>query len=343
MSDVILAKAGRAGRITLNRPEALNALTHEMCLAIEAALDDWADDPDVALVLIEGAGERAFSAGGDIAVMYETGTSGDYSYGRKFWSDEYRLNAKIAKYSKPYIAFMHGFVMGGGAGVSIHASHRVVTESTRVAMPECGIGLVPDVGSTHLLAAAPGALGAYLGTTGTRMGPGDAIYAGFADSFVPAGAWDALKLRLIETGDPAEIAKAAAPSPEASLAKDQAAIDAAFTARDHKALLANLAATDTDWARKTAETLARQSPLSAACTLQLVARAKTGGRIEAALAQEYRFVSRCMELGDFLEGIRAQIIDKDRNPKWRHPALGDVTQSDVEAMLAPLGANDLIL
>ena len=188
MSDILIRKIGRAGRITLNRPDALNALTYAMIHDIEAALDAWRDDDEVALVVIDAAGEKAFSAGGDIAEMYRTGTAGDFAYGRTFWADEYRVNAKIAEYPKPYVAFMQGFTMGGGVGVSCHGSHRVVGESSRIAMPECGIGLIPDVGGSFLLARAPGRLGEYLGTTGTRMGPGDAIFAGFADLFIPEAA-----------------------------------------------------------------------------------------------------------------------------------------------------------
>ena len=186
MSDIHIRTTGRAGRITLNRPDALNALTYEMCLAIEAAIDAWATDAQIALVIIDAVGDRAFCAGGDIQEMYDTATRGNFEYGRKFWADEYRLNNKIAHFPKPYIAFMQGFTMGGGVGVSAHGSHRIVDDASRIAMPECAIGLVPDVGGSVLLACAPGRLGEYLGTTGTRMGPADAIHAGFADHYIPA-------------------------------------------------------------------------------------------------------------------------------------------------------------
>jgi len=185
MSDLLLRIEGHAGRATLNRPAALNALTYDMANALEAALDQWRDDPLVQLVVIDAVGPRAFCAGGDIADLYATGKAGDVAFGQRFWADEYRLNAKLSEYPKPIVTLMQGFTMGGGVGVGCHASHRIVGESAQISMPECGIGLVPDVGGSRLLARAPGRMGAYLGLTTARMGPGCAIRAGFADHFVP--------------------------------------------------------------------------------------------------------------------------------------------------------------
>ena len=218
MTDIQIRKTGRAGRITLNRPQALNALTWDMCLAIEAALDAWRDDDTVDLVVIDAAGERAFCSGGDIAEMYRRGRAGDYDFGRRFWTDEYRMNAKVAEFPKPYIAFMQGYTMGGGVGVSCHGSHRIVGGTTRVAMPECGIGIIPDVGGTLILSRAAGCLGHFIGTTGHRMDAGDAILAGFADTFIPETEWPALIERLEASGDPAVIAEAAHPAPSAEIA-----------------------------------------------------------------------------------------------------------------------------
>ena len=180
MSDIIARIEGVAGRITLNRPKALNALTWDMVTDIEAALDAWADDDAVQLIILDAIGEKAFCSGGDIAEIYATGKAGDYAYGQKFWRDEYRLNRKIYHYGKPFISFMHGFTMGGGVGVGGHGSHRIIGETTQIAMPEVGIGLVPDVGGSLILAKAPGHIGEYLGLTGARIAPADAIYAGFA-------------------------------------------------------------------------------------------------------------------------------------------------------------------
>ena len=341
--DILIRKRGRAGRITLNRPRALNAVTYDMCLAIERALDAWREDPEVALVVIDAAGEKAFSAGGDIAEMYRTASRGDYDYGRRFWADEYRMNAKIANYPKPYIAFMQGFTMGGGVGVSCHGTHRIVGESSRIAMPECGIGLVPDVGGSLLLARAPGRLGEYLGATGTRMGPGDAIHAGFADHYIPEDDWPALIGALEEAGDPALIAEAAQEAPESALKAQQGEVDHFFGGETIADITRLLEHDGGPFAEATLATLRRQCPLSLACTIEVIHRVRGFGTIEAALEQEYRFTYRSAELGDFVEGIRAAIIDKDRNPRWQHARIEDVSAEDVGRMLMPLGENALKL
>lgn len=341
MADIHVRKEGRTGRITLNRPQALNALTYEMCLAIDRALIDWAGDPEVALVLIEAAGERAFCAGGDIAEMYATGTRGDFGYGRRFWADEYRMNARIANYPKPVVSFLQGFTMGGGVGVGCHGSHRIVGESSQVAMPECGIGLVPDVGGSFLLATAPGRFGEYLGTTGARMGPEDALLAGFADRFVPEAEWPALKARLIGTGDAAAVADAAREAPPGRLAALRPEIDTLFAGATLGGIAGALADADTAFAAEALAALSRASPLSAACTVEMIRRLRGRATMRRALAMEYRFTFRSMGRADFIEGIRAAIIDKDRNPRWRHRGAEAVPAEDVDAMLAPLGADEL--
>lgn len=341
MADILIRKEGRAGRITLNRPRALNALTYDMCLAIDAALIAWREDDAVALVLIDAEGERAFSAGGDIAEMYATGMRGDYAYGRRFWRDEYRMNARIAEYAKPVVSFLHGFTMGGGVGVGCHGSHRIVGESAQIAMPECGIGLVPDVGGSFLLATAPGHLGEYIGTTGARMGPADAILVGFADHFVPERDWPALKALLVATGDAGAIAAQVQTPPEGRLAALQPEIDAHFGAGPLASIVRSLAAAGTDFAADALEALRRAAPLSAACTVEMIRRLRGHASLRAALAQEYCFTWRAMEHADFLEGIRAAIIDKDRSPRWRHAGPEAVPMDDVDRMLMPLGAEAL--
>ena len=341
MSGVEIRVEGSAGRITLNRPEALNALTWEMCGEIERALDAWAGDDAVALVVIDGAGERAFCSGGDISEMYRTGRAGDYDYGRRFWADEYRMNRKLYHYAKPVASFLHGFTMGGGVGVGCHASHRVVSEDTKIAMPECSIGLIPDVGGSLLLARAPGRLGEYLGTTGQRMGPGDAIHAGFADRYVPRGRWAELIEALERTGDPGRIKDAEEPAPPGDLPPRQHEIDAHFGGASLGDIVAALAGSDKRFAAEARAALDRNAPLSMACTVEMIHRVRVADSIEAALDHEYRFTCRSMEWGDFLEGIRAAIIDKDRQPKWRHADPTEVTQAEVAAMLAPLGEERL--
>jgi enoyl-CoA hydratase len=337
VNEVLIRREGRAGRITLARPDALNALTHPMALEIHAALDEWRADPAVRLVILDGEGERAFCAGGDIREVYETARNGDFAAARRFWFDEYRMNAAIARYPKPIVALMHGFVMGGGVGLGGHASHRVVGESARVAMPECAIGLIPDVGGSFLLARAPGRLGEYLGLTGHRMGPADAIHAGFADRLVPEAAWGELTARLVEEGDPEPVAAFASPAEEAELPGLRERIDAAFAAEHLPALLRALEGDA--WGREVIETLRGRSPLSMAATLVLVRAARQDRSIEGALTREYRFTFRSHAEGELLEGIRAAVIDRDRRPRWRDPIDG-VHPHDVAHMLAPLGDDE---
>ena len=341
--DLVVRKEGCAGRLTLNRPQALNAVTYAMCLEIERAIDAWRDDPDVALIVIDAAGERAFSSGGDIAEMYATGMAGDYDYGRRFWRDEYRMNAKLHEYPKPIVSFLQGFTMGGGVGVGCHASHRIVGESAQVAMPECGIGLVPDVGGSLLLANAPGRCGEYLALTTARMGPADAIHAGFADAFVPEAGWEGLKAELCETGNWKRIADAAGAPPEGTLEPARTEIDRLFGGATLAEIARALRADATPFAQDALKRLSRNAPLSMACAVEMIHRLRGTSSIRRALELEYRITHRAMERGDFLEGIRAAIIDKDRNPKWRHPGPEAVPDEDVAAMLAPLGAEALDL
>lgn len=334
---------GRAGRITLNRPAALNALSHAMCLAIEGALDAWRADDRVALMLIDAVGDRAFCAGGDIADIYHSGRAGDLEHGRRFWADEYRMNAKLFHFPKPVVSLMQGYTMGGGVGVGCHGSHRVVCETSQIALPECGIGLVPDVGSTLLLARAPGRLGEYLGTTGHRMGPGDAIHAEFADYFVPRAEWPALIATLCETGDWGAVDRAAHPAPPSPLAEGQAEIDRLFGGDTIRDVVNLLKLEQGDLAQCAMAAIMRGSPLSAVCTLELVHRARLRDTIEHALEQEYRFTYRAVSDGDLLEGVRAAIIDKDKTPRWQHAGLEQVSPVEAARMLMPLGRDTLTL
>ncbi len=332
---MITRKQGRAGRLTFNREEALNALDHGMAMVIAEALDAWRDDPQVDLVLIDAKGERAFCSGGDIAAVYRSGIVGDYRPGQNFWRDEYRMNAKIAEYPKPIVAFMQGFVMGGGVGVGGHARHRIVGESTQVAMPESGIGLIPDVGGTLLLARAPGHIGKYLGVTGTRMNAADAIHAGFADLFLPEATWERVKTALIETGDVSALPASATPDTPSALAAQAPEIERIFMGEDIHAIAAALTGSDSTFAQKAGMAVARNSALSMEATLRLIRLSRAANTIRAALGYEFRFTFRSAEMGDFLEGVRAQIIDKDRNPQWQY-SLDSLADSAVARMLEPL-------
>ena len=343
MSHISIRKSGKAGRITLNRPEALNAMTYAMCLAIEEALDRWRNDPTVSLVIIDAEGERAFCAGGDIAELYRTGKAGDFAYGQRFWADEYRLDHKIFHYPKPVVSFLQGFTMGGGVGIGCHGAHRIVGETSRIAMPECGIGLMPDVGGSFMLALAPGRLGEYLGTTGARMSAADALFAGFADHFIPQARWPELISRLEAGEDPACLAAAAEDPGPAPLAALQPQIDAHFGGERLIDILNSLRSGGEGFAAETLATMARMSPLSMACTVEVLHRLRGPSiTLEKALDLEYRFTFRAMEHGDFLEGIRAAIIDKDRRPTWQF-ADRDVPPVAVSKMLMPLGKNALKL
>lgn len=340
MSETHIRIEGQIGRITLTRPKAMNALSYQMCLDIEAALDAWRHDDAVKMLLIDAEGDRAFCAGGDIAELYASGTRGDYQYGRKFWRDEYRMNAKIFEYPKPIVSLLHGFIMGGGVGVGCHGSHRIVGETCQIAMPECGIGLVPDVGGTLILALAPGHLGEYIGTTGARLGPEDAITAGFADYFVPEANWPALIERLAQTGDIALIEATATPPPTGVLAAQTDEIERHFTGKNLDEILQSLQSGDSEFTRNTLKIMNRNSPLSMACTIEIAHQLRGNTDIRNALEMEYRYTYRSMEHSDFLEGVRAAIIDKDRKPKWKH-SLDDNIDADVTNMLLPLGAEAL--
>ena len=329
MPDIDIRIHGHVGRITLNRPDALNALTWEMCLAIEKAVDTWANDPAVALILIDGAGDKAFCAGGDIQEMYATGMAGDFSYGDRFWRDEYRMVAKLFNVPKPVITFLHGFTMGGGVGVGCHGSHRIVCEDSVVSLPEASIGLVPDVGGTLILARAPGRIGEYLGLTAERMDAADAIHAGFADYYIPRADWPDLIENLCKTGNYELIDAAAKPAPDSRLAAWQGDIDDVFGGETIGDIWRGMPDPLTPAMVHAQKLLGRTSPLAQRAALVVIHKMRHLDTIEYALDYEFRCTSRAMEHGDFLEGIRAAIIDRDRKPNWRFATWQDVPGGEI--------------
>ncbi|MEU3281948.1 enoyl-CoA hydratase/isomerase family protein [Streptomyces antibioticus] len=335
---VLLHRAGRIGRIVLNRPRAINALNHEMVRRVDAALDAWERDPAVETVVITGAGERGLCAGGDIRAVHDDARDGDGGAAAAFWYDEYRLDARIARYPKPYVAVMDGIVMGGGVGISAHGSVRIVTERSRIAMPETGIGFVPDVGGTWLLSRAPGELGTHLGLTGAQIGPADALLCGLADHYVPSGAVPALLDDLAEHTVPDALARHEQPPPQGELAARRGWIDvcyAADAADSVEEILRRLLAHGDPAAKEVAETLLTRSPTSLKVTLAALRRARRLDTLEQVLDQEYRVSVATLRTADLVEGIRAQVVDKDRRPRWSPATLAEVTDTDVDRFFAP--------
>ncbi|XUM02562.1 enoyl-CoA hydratase/isomerase family protein [Streptomyces venezuelae ATCC 10712] len=336
--EVVVRTEGRTGRLVLNRPRALNALSHPMVLRIEEALTAWREDPRVETVVISGAGERGLCAGGDIRAIHADARTGGTA-SADFWRDEYRLNALIARYPKPYVALMDGIVMGGGVGVSAHGTVRIVTERSRVAMPETGIGFVPDVGGTYLLALAPGQLGVHLALTGASVGAADALLCGLADHFVPSDRLERLVTDLAHAPVHDALAAHVGQAPPGRLAAQRAWIDDCYAADTVEEILDRLRASGVPTAEEAAATLATRSPTALKVALTSVRRARELGPLERVLAQEYRVSCAALASPDLVEGIRAQVIDKDRAPRWSPAQLSSVTDEDVARYFAPLGAD----
>ncbi|GGK56040.1 enoyl-CoA hydratase/isomerase family protein [Nocardia camponoti] len=348
-ADVLFEVRGRLGLITLNRPRAINALSHAMSLAILSTLREWADDDAVETVAIVGAGERGLCAGGDIVAIFRD--AHDINAGgaqrpidtaaAKFWRDEYLLNDYIKSYPKPYVAVMDGIVMGGGVGVSAHGSHRIVTERSQIAMPENGIGFVPDVGGTYLLGRGPGEVGVHIAFTTARMSGADAIYAGFADTLVPSADLPALLDALTITPVDEAVAQFATSAGESVLESHRSWIDECYAAETVADIVDALTAAELPEATKARDELLTKSPLALAATLRAVRNARTLPSLAAALNVEFRLTVHALSTPDLAEGIRAQVIDKDRSPRWSPATIADVTTAQVDAYFAELGEHEL--
>ena len=346
-SDLIARREGSAGVIRLNRPKAINAVTLEMFRDIEKALDAFEADPEVACILLEGAGERGLCAGGDIRALWESSkVQGDL--GKVLWREEYILNARIKKFPKPYVAFMDGIVMGGGVGLSAHGSHRVVPEKTKLAMPEVGLGFFPDVGGTWLLSHSPGEIGTYFGLTGQTMNGPDAIHAGFADAVVPTAKLARLREALTEVGAGATsaeikslIAGFATGEMAGPVAAKQATIDKWFAHDRMQDIVTALQSDGSELAQATLKTLSEKSPRGMVVTLKLLRLARSARSLEECLVREYRAALEVFASDDFREGVRAAVIDKDRQPKWSPPRIEDVTPEMVAPYFTQIGADEL--
>jgi enoyl-CoA hydratase len=329
---VVTSRDGRVGRILLNRPKALNALDLPMIRTCTRILHSWADDPHVHAVVIAGAGERAFCAGGDIRALRDGQISGDRASVDQFFAEEYALNLLIATYPKPYIALIDGICMGGGIGLSVHAPYRVATEHAAFAMPETAIGFFPDIGATFLLPRLPGELGTYLGLTGLRVSGSDAVHAGFASHFTPRARLQDLSAALARDGV-AALAAYDETLPPFSLEPHRAAIDYAFSADTVSEIVARLHADDSDWARAALKTLRHVSPSALHWTLRALRRGRDL-TLKQALDAEFALTRTTMAHPDFTEGVRAMVVDKDRKPRWQPAAIEAVDPTVIDKLFA---------
>ena len=345
--EIVFAREGGLARITLNRPKALNALNLNMAERAIAQLADWAEDPEVAAVIIDGVGETAFCAGGDIRAIYSSAT-GDGRHAADFFRAEYTLNRAIFHFPKPYLALIDGITMGGGVGLSVHGSHRVATERTKLAMPETGIGLFPDVGASYVLPRLPGRLGLYIGLTGARLSAADCLATGLATHYLPhekllalTGAVAAADWTSDASGHADEVLARFATDPGPStLLENEAEIDRCFAGDSVEEILSALEADGSDWAERTLAQLSGRSPSSLKITFEAYRR---GAKMDFddVMVMEYRLSQACVAGHDFPEGIRAVIIDKDNKPDWRPATLAEVGEEALARSFGPQSVSDL--
>ena len=340
--EIIFERRGVAGWVTLNRPRALNAVTLGMVRLLYEQLSKWAADPAVTRVIVSAAGERAFSAGGDIRALYDLGRAGRHSEMLPFWREEYVLNAFIKRYPKPYVSLIDGICMGGGVGVSVHGSHRVAGDKFLFAMPEVSIGFFPDIGATWFLPRMPGELGAYVALTGERLGAADSVASSIATHRVPSERFPELADALCGATSVDALLGAFAEPTEAPIAAKRVAIDRLLKSDSIEDILFALDAeqdADAKFARATAATIRTKSPTSLKLALAQV-RAGKALSFDACMQTEFRIVSRIIHGHDFYEGVRAVIVDKDNKPRWKPSALVEVTPQDIVRHFAPLPPAD---
>ncbi|MBV8578458.1 MAG: enoyl-CoA hydratase/isomerase family protein [Acetobacteraceae bacterium] len=323
---------GRVGRIVLDRPETLNALDLTMIRVCQRALNGWLDDPHVHSVVIEGTGERAFCAGGDVRTIRKQAIAGERHDVETFFREEYALDQTVAEYPKPYLALVDGICMGGGVGLSVHGSIRVASERAVFAMPETAIGFFPDIGGGYFLPRLPGSLGLYYGLTGARAQGANAVHAGFATHFVPSARLPALSQALARDGV-AVLAGFTEKLPPFSLAAYRAAIDRCFNAGGVREIVANLEAEGTEWAGQALRALRKASPSALFWAFETIRRG-AGYTLRQCFEAELALACRAAVNHEFLEGVRAMVVDKDRRPNWNPPRIEDVDEAAVAAMLS---------
>ena len=338
--EVIVRREGGAGRLTLNRPKALNALTENMCRLITDALLGWAEEDDVALVLIDHAGERGFCAGGDIRLIQESGV-GDGKAARAFFAAEYRMNELLFRYAKPTVVVMDGITMGGGVGVSMPCRHRVATERTLWAMPEGDIGLYPDVGAGWYLPRLPGKAGAWLALTGARLRGADCLNLGIATDFTQSADAEALKAALVDGGRLEEVlARLRADPGPAAVAAQRPDIDRLFREDTAEDIEQALAADGSEWAQAQLKTMRRKCPTTQKVSLRLIEAGARRMSFADEMAAEYRVSARMIHRHDFIEGVRAVIVDKDNSPRWDPDSLAGVGEEMLDAIFAELPSDE---
>jgi len=335
-SDEVLTRVDDGvGFITLNRPKAINSVNQTMVDLLSSVLIRWERDDAVRAVVLSGAGERGLCAGGDVVAVYHSARK-DGVETRRFWRDEYLLDGQVGRFAKPLVALMDGIVMGGGVGVSAHANTRVVTDTSKIAMPEVGIGFIPDVGGAYLLSRAPGALGLHAALTGAPFSGADAIAMGFADHYVPHRDLDAFTAAIVADGVESALAHHTIEPPPSALVAQRDWIDVCYAGDTAEDILAALRGHEAGPAQDAANLIATRSPIAVSVALEAVRRAAKLETLEDVLTQDYRVSSASARSHDLVEGIRAQIIDKDRNPKWSPATLATVTAADVDAYFAPV-------
>ena len=351
--EVLFERRGAVGFITLNRPKSLNALTLDMIRAIDPQLAAWEEDPEIAVAVIRGEGERSFCSGGDVLAVWKSGQAAKETgviegLATDFFYEEYRLNRRIHRFSKPYVALIDGITMGGGVGLSVHGTFRVATERTRVAMPECAIGLFPDVGGSYFLPKLRGEIGRYLALTGARLKAADSLYCGIADAYVESSDLPALETALIGANwsDDAEaVARSvidgfSTDPGEAPLRAQQAQIDRTFGAASVEAIVTALQAEEGEWAQETVKTLLSRSPTSMKVALEQLRRGRELD-FDAAMVMEYRMSQAFMGGHDFFEGVRSVLLDRDHAPKWSPATLNEVSDALVAQYFEAQGSREL--